>query len=224
MKIRSINELQDFIDDDLGWRKKELTALMSNIRSARSFAKVTAIRSGITLLYAHWEGTVKNIATYYLCFVACQKFPYKQLKRNFLALSAKEEVRLFDDTNKATLHNKILNSLFEKNEQKSDIPYENIIKTSGNLKSEIFKEIMTTIGLDYSQYESSFTLVDEVLLNMRNHIAHGEKLEVLSLDEKRFEEMYKKIIWLIDAFAIQVSNAASTKQYLADEYKNCSTA
>lgn len=223
MKIRSINDLQDLIDKDLAWRKKELTALMSNIKCARNFARNTAIRSGITLLYAHWEGAVKNIATYYLCFVAYQKLPYKLLKRNFLALSAKKEVHQFDSTNKATLHNKILNDLFEKNEQRSNIPYENVINTASNLNSEVFTEIMTTIGLNFSQYESSFALINEVLLNMRNHIAHGELLEEISLDEKRFEELYRKISQMIENFAIQVSNAASTKQYLVEDYGHCSS-
>ena len=214
MKIRNINDLQDLIDRDLSWRKKELTAVNSNIKQARKFAKNTGIRSGITLLYAHWEGSVKNIATYYLSYVAYQGLPYNQLRKNFLALSVKEDLKLFDSTNKATLHNDIVRSLFEKYEEKSKIPCDNIIKTSSNLNSEIFKEIMTTIGLDYSQYQSTFILIDEVLLNMRNHIAHGERLDSLSLDEDRFNEIYKKITHLISIFAIQVSNAASTKQYM----------
>ncbi len=214
MKIKNINELQDLIDKDLSWRKKELTALKSNIQRARDFAKNTALRSGIALLYAHWEGSIKNISTYYLNFVSYQKVPYNELKRNFLALSVKEEIKLFSQTNKSTLHNQIVNELFEKYREKSNIPYDNIIKSNGNLNSDIFKEIMTTIGLQYLEYESAFTLIDDVLLNMRNHIAHGERLESLSLDEERFNEVYKKITGLISIFSIQVSNAASTKQYL----------
>ena len=49
---------------------------------------------------------------------------------------------------------------------------------------------------------------------MRNKIAHGDKLESLSLDEDRFNEIYSKIFRLIEYFSTQISNAASLKQYL----------
>ena len=80
MKIRTENDLQDAIDSELAWRKRELSAVRSNIASARKFAKDTAIRAGIALLYAHWEGSIKNVAAYYLEYVATLKLPYRQLK------------------------------------------------------------------------------------------------------------------------------------------------
>ena len=75
-------------------------------------------------------------------------------------------------------------------------------------------EIMETIGLDYSKYESNFKLIDEVLLKMRNEIAHGEKVEYIDLDQDRFDEIYGKVVGMINLFSIQVSNAASQKEYL----------
>lgn len=36
MKIRTLNDLQDMIDAEMAWRKKELFALKSNIQSSRS--------------------------------------------------------------------------------------------------------------------------------------------------------------------------------------------
>ncbi|TCU65642.1 hypothetical protein EV204_11734 [Tissierella praeacuta] len=217
MKIRTINDLQDLIDKELGWRKKELISIKSNVVQSRKFAKNIAIRSGITLLYAHWEGAIKNIATYYLCFVSCRKIAYKDLKKNFLAISINRELREYKETNKATLHNKIINMLFDRMEETSNIPYEDIIKTNSNLNSNVFSEIMCTIGLDSSQYESSYTLIDEVLLNMRNKIAHGERLEEISLDEERFIEIYDIILNLINLFANQVSNAACLEEYKVTE-------
>lgn len=216
MKIRTIDDLQDKIDAESSWRRKELSALKSNIETSRRFAKETALRAGITLLYAHWEGFVKNIATYYLTYVASIDIEYKKLKKNFLALTIKNELKTFDSTNKSSLHNLIVNKIFEKSEEKTKIPYENIIKTNSNLNSEIFIEIMETIGLDYSKYENNFKLLDEVLLKMRNEIAHGEHIEQLSLDEERFEEIYNIIIDMMSLFKNQVSNAAATKEYLLE--------
>ncbi len=214
MKIRTENDLQDAIDSELAWCKRELSAVRSNIASARKFAKDTAIRAGIALLYAHWEGSIKNVAAYYLEYVATLKLPYRQLKPNFLAIALKYDLKSFEESNKATVHTNIVRSVIQNQEIKSNIPVEGIIKTNSNLNSEIFVEIMATLGLEHSEYESSFKLIDTVLLQKRNMIAHGEHLETLDLDEDRYYEIHDKILGLIQMFANQVSNAVSLKLYL----------
>lgn len=216
MKIRTLNDLQDMIDAEMAWRKKELFALKSNIQSSGSFAKETALRSGIALLYAHWEGGVKNIAYYYLVFVSYQKIPYSRLKNNFLAITIMQKLAQFEETNKTTLQTMIINSIFKTYSETSQIPTEKIISTNSNLNSVVFQEIMCTIGLKTDYYEQSYKMIDEVLLNMRNNIAHGERLENISLDEKRYNEIHKIILELIDHFAVQVMNAARLKVYLAE--------
>lgn len=214
MKIRTEEEFQDYLDKETSWRKKELTAVKANIASSRKFAKNTALRSGVALLYAHWEGMIKNVATYYLCFISYQNYNYSELKQNFLALAMKEDLKTFDTTNKASLHNKIVNDIRSNAGKKANIPYEGIVKTGSNLKSEVFIEIMETIGLDYADYEPDFMLLDEVLLKMRNEIAHGERLEFLSLDENRFNELYEVINNMMNKFVTQVQNAVCMKEFL----------
>lgn len=216
MKIRTIDELENSISSELAWRKRELTAIKANINQSRKFAKDTALRSGVALLYAHWEGAIKNIATYYLTYVAFLGLPYSSLKNNFMAISVKEKLRQFEETNKTTLQTAIVNEIFNSKNKKSQIPYIDVIKTNSNLKSEIFIEIMATLGLACDFYESYYKLIDEVLLNMRNKIAHGEKIESLSLDEERYNEIHEKILVLIEAFSVQVLNAAVRKEYLAN--------
>ena len=204
MKIRTIDELQDYVDKEMSWRRKELSAIKSNIFVAKEFAKNTALRSGIAILYAHWEGMIKNIATAYLSFVANQRLQYKELKNNFWSIAVKNDLLGFDETRKSSRHNKII---------KAHIPYEDVIKTKSNLNSDVFIEIMETIGLDYSQYEGNFKLLDEVLLKMRNEIAHGEKPEYIDLDQDRFNEVYDKIVDMMNMFSIQIMNAACLKEY-----------
>ena len=214
MKIRNIYELQDAIDSEMAWRKHELSAIRSNVSTARKYAKDTAIRAGIALLYAHWEGTIKNIATYYLGYVSALGLPYGQLKPNFLAVALKYNLQSFEESNKTTMHTTIVNEVIKSHSVKSNIPVEGIIKTNSNLNSEIFMEIMATIGLECKEYESSYKMIDTVLLQKRNMIAHGERLEELGLDESRYYEIHDKILGLIQLFSNQVLNAAIQKQYL----------
>ena len=88
MKIRTEDEFQDAVDSETAWRKKELSSISSNIATSKKAAKITALRAGIVLLYAHWEGLIKNLATYYLCYVSFQNCRYDELKCNFMALSS----------------------------------------------------------------------------------------------------------------------------------------
>ena len=214
MKIRTVEKLQDAIDADMGWRKRELTAIKANIKAARSFAKDTALRSGIALLYAHWEGAIKNIAYYYLTYVSSLKLPYNKLKMNFFAIALRTDIDHFVVSSKASRQTKIINDVFDKYSQVSHIPNEGVIRTNSNLNSQLFVEILHTLGLETYTYESYYNLIDEVLLTMRNKIAHGERLEDLSLDESRYNEIHDKIFYLIDHLSVQVSNAAIRKEYL----------
>ena len=193
MKIRTINDLQDSIDAEMAWRKHELTAIRENVVNSRKSSKDTAIRAGIALLYAHWEGAIKNIATYYLEYISALKLPYGVLKPNFLAISLRSNLKALDESNKTTIHTEIVSEILSSNDIKSDIPTEGIIKTGSNLNSNVFIQIMATIGLDCAEYEGSFLLIDSVLLDKRNKIAHGEHVEYMDLDESRYCEIHEKM-------------------------------
>ena len=105
MKIRTKDEFQDVVDGETAWRKKELSSISSNIAISKKVAKITSLRAGIALLYAHWEGLIKNLATYYLCYVSFQDCRYGELKPNFMALAINKDIKLFIDSSKASLHN-----------------------------------------------------------------------------------------------------------------------
>lgn len=214
MKIRTTNDLQDAIDREMAWRKHELSIIHTNVIISRKHAKETAIRAGVALLYAHWEGAVKNIATYYLEFVAMQGLCYKQLKPNFLAIAIKHDLKKFKESNKATLYTSIISNIISQQENRTRIPINGIIKTGSNLNSDVFTEIMATIGLPCSDYEPSYKLIDSVLLEKRNKIAHGERIESIGLDKTRYCDLHDKIFDLIQLFATQVSNAAIQKEYM----------
>ena len=70
MSVRTSEELIDRIDKDLIWRKKELTILKTALQSARQDRKPVLLRSLVTLLYAHWEGFIKNTSQSYLEYVS----------------------------------------------------------------------------------------------------------------------------------------------------------
>lgn len=72
--MRTKAELQQCIDDDLIWRRRELFNIRAAIEDAQGNAPKQAalLRAGVALLYAHWEGFVKRCGTHYLEFVSNQ--------------------------------------------------------------------------------------------------------------------------------------------------------
>jgi len=211
MSIRRLEELNDQLSSELAWRKKELSVIKSLIDTGSfSTSKKTALlRSGVTILYAHWEGFIKQAASIYLEFVSMQRLPYDKLSANFVALAMKSKLNQAKDTNKATIYNEVVEFFMTKLSERSSIQYKNVIQTS-NLSSSVLREIVCMLGLDYSFYEPKNILIDEKLLKMRNEIAHGN---YISIEQKEYDELYFKVIEMMDTFRNQIDNCAATKKY-----------
>lgn len=209
MKVRTREQLVDLLDSELSWRKKELTFIKSNIKTNSPNYK-TFLRSGILLLYAHWEGFIKNSCEYYLSYVKYQKLKFIELKENFIALGLKNKLTEFEQTNKATIHCQMVEFLLNELNQRASIPDENIIKTGSNLNSMILKEILTSIGIDFSEYELKSNLIDSVLLKNRNSIAHGQYVE---LDDIEFSNLHSDIIWIMDDVKTKLINSVLLEEY-----------
>lgn len=136
------------------------------------------------------------------------------MKPNFLAISLKYNLKTFEESSKSTIHTKIVSEIINSHDAESVIPVDGIIKTNSNLNSLFLLRSWLQLGWIDSAYEGSYKLIDSVLLDKRNKIAHGERIVSLDLDEARYYEIHEKIRDLIFQFANQVSNAACLKQYL----------
>jgi len=212
MSIRSLENLIDSLALDLAWRKKELSDLKALIetRSFSSSKHTALLRSGVTILYAHWEGFVKKAASNYLEFVSMQRLPYKDLSSNFIALAMKARLNEAMETNKATVFTEVAEFFLTKLDQRSSVPHKDVIKTGANLSSSMFKEIICVLGLDYSYYELKQVLIDEKLLARRNHIAHGE---YLLLDLQDYLELHSQVIDMMERLRDQIVKCAALKRY-----------
>jgi hypothetical protein len=209
MKIRTKENFIDLIDNEIAWRKKELSYLKGNVKENSPHYK-THLRSAIVLLYAHWEGFVKNSCELYLNYIKTQKLNYSELTENIIALSLKYNLKDFEQTNKMTIHCQMVDFLLNNLNRRATIPNNDIIKTGSNLNSNILKEILTTVGLDYNAYELKNNLLDSVLLKSRNSIAHGEYLD---LNEVDYNELHSEILAIMDDIKNKLSNAIIMEEF-----------
>lgn len=212
MKIKTKEQLLDRIDEEIYWRKKELKWIRTTSRIG-GVEQEYALRSGIPIAYAHFEGAIKNIAYFYLVFVSEKKIKYCDLNENFFAIGLRSNIGKIKQTKKISIHTVFVQEFSLMSTMESNIPTDNVINTESNLNAEVFKEICYTVGLDTFKYESKYNLLDETILNLRNKIAHGERLRDMSLDGERFVEICDTVIWLINSFADDIFNMACSESY-----------
>lgn len=211
MTIRTAEQLSDKLSNDLAWRKKELSEIKSLVET-KSFSDQrhkALVRSGVCILYAHWEGFVKLAANSYLEYVSLQKLTYKQLSSNFLALAMKEKLKEAKEKNKPSLYIPVCDFFLSELDQRCILPTDAII--TSNLSSKNLKEITAILGIDFSLYSTKSQLIDTKLLKTRNEIAHGN---YSVFDREEYIELHKEVIGMLDIFRNQIENAAIEKKFM----------
>lgn len=215
MKIKKVEKLQDLLDSDFAWRKKELIDFQMMIHST---GNKTICRMGLALLCAHFEGFIKKAANYYIVFVSSQNLKISELKINFAAIFSQGNLSSCSETNKISVFSDVLHTFLDCYENLNfNIRYSQdkpIIKTGGNPSSLVFKEILNSIGLDFSIYETKQKYIDTDLLSNRHGIVHGEKIFIT---ENEFDETLKNIIEIMEVFKNQILDAAINQRYLKIE-------
>ncbi|WP_279636583.1 MAE_28990/MAE_18760 family HEPN-like nuclease [Burkholderia reimsis] len=171
------------------------------------------IRAGVALLYAHWEGFVKATASHYLEFVASHRIPYRKLAPNFVALTLRSKFAEMRVSEKVSSANALADFFCTSLDAQSRIPYKNVIDTKSNLSSKVLLDILAALGLGANQFETRLNFIDANLVNPRNHIAHGEALE-LTVDE--YLSLRDDVIALIDTFRNEVENSSILRRFERD--------
>lgn len=209
-KIKTVGQLQDCLDEEFSWRLQEIAYLKTIVRKNEAISKKTAVRAAIPLLYGHWEGFVKNAATYYLDFIDGQMLTYEQLKTCFVVFGLKGKINELVSSKKSKVSIALLDFIRDEMQEKAKLKIDSAIRTEANLSSEVFSNIACSIGIDLSKYEARFNLIDESLLRRRNYIAHGEYLDI---DPEGFRSLADEIIYLLRIFKTDIENSVTLEDY-----------
>ena len=212
MRVRSLTELTQFLDDELAWRKKELTTLKVLLdKSRRQHETVLLLRAAICLLYAHWEGFVKAAATGYLSYVATRGLRYQDLTPNFVALGLWSDISQAGESNLPTLRTALMTRLISGLSERARINWEQSIDAGSNLNFKTLNEIMCAVGLDSKEYLLKKPIIDQRLLANRNAIVHGERRPEIGPDD--YAGLNDDIVQLVERFRTDIENAAATNSF-----------
>jgi hypothetical protein len=211
MKIRSAGQLLDHLDDDMAWRLKEIHELRSAVHGAKGKNVDAHIRAGISMLYAHWEGFIKGAANAYVGYLSTRADRMRDLKPCFVALGVRAKLSSTQESGKAAIAVSTVSFLIDELDKPIKLPASDAISAQSNLSSTVFTNIVGWIGIDPTQYETRFTLIDKSLLEARNGIAHGE---YLTIDAGRFDGLVTDILEILRWFKTDIENATVQKSFL----------
>lgn len=211
MKIRELEELQTLLDKSMAERKKELLDIKLLINSTKN---PILCKVGIALLSAHFEGFIKQAANYYVIHVGSQNKKLCELQTNFSAIHTH---KIFSacacaESKKYTVCKDAIDKFLDHYRTYSFKIRDSVIDTNSNPSSKVFKNIVESIGLDFTKYETKKQFIDSDLLKNRNAIVHGEFVDI-SIDD--FDTTFVVILEIMQLFYDQVLEAAINKVYLA---------
>ena len=214
------------LENDLGWRKKEISDLYLLAAEKPSEA---IYKSLLLMIYAHWEGFIKKSSKLYLNSVAEQNNTLSELCINFKAIKLKSKIdACVQSTNAFSIEHQIkFFSEYDDTTTKFDISIspdkrqgDYFINTESNLNNDVLRRIYKTIGLHYSSpLKTRGVFIDTKLVDRRNAIAHGDKLfansqpEALTLDY--IKELKSVVFAILEAFQRDLLEHYHNKFYLA---------
>ena len=211
-KIRSVEALDQAIDDEVTWRKQELTTALKLIQQSSGTIRRANIRSGVLILYAHWEGWIKSVARLYIRHVNTKSLPYNCLSDAFLGNALKTKMTEIETASKSLKHNEFA-AFLRTDFSKSSALSEDLIRTDSNLSSAVFFDILTRLGLERrGEFILRANLIDAELVDRRNAIAQGEYLDI-KIEE--YTTLRNAVLDLLELFTDDVRNSASMGNYLA---------
>jgi hypothetical protein len=214
MRIGSPAQLAARLDRCLAWRKKELTQLKLMADSAPSANAGILRRSGLTLMYAHWEGFVKDSSLYYLKYLADDPAEVGKLKSCFVAVALNRDFLQSGQAKRVSVRAglvELLRSLHQPPPIKRRLPIRGVISTKSNLKGVVLREITATLGIEYSDFELKEKPVIDRLVHFRNTIAHGGGMPV---SQAEYANLHTEIIVLMDRYKDLLEDAAHNDKHL----------
>lgn len=212
MELRTLDGFEAHLTEDLKWREHELTTWEQLVAQARKHEKYGLLRGGGALLYAHWEGYVKEACRAYIEYVSRKGLKVNQLSSPFVAISLRTIFGVGEASKNARDHIMVVEMARNAATATDSVylPYDRaMVRTNANLSFDRYLDIMASVGCNGALHEIHRIQITR-LLRARNDIAHGQHEEI-ELDDWR--QMYRSVKVILRDLRTQLQNAASTEAY-----------
>lgn len=210
--MQALEDLLTHLDQEYSWRIKELSSMKNSVYPEETENSKIFIRASLVFLYAHWEGFIRKATGYYLDYINEQGHNYGEINYNLTALALKKKgLQLEQDSDNIDRYYEAVTFILNRSSYPVELPSSSVIKDSLSLNSDQFNNLLKTLGLNEKYYDLKEKKLDEILIKVRNDIAHGKRDHVSLKD---FETIYNIVIDFLDHFKNQIFESASLAKYL----------
>jgi hypothetical protein len=205
--------LSDIFDEDLIWRRRELSDLKAAVKRADVAAKTVILRALIAMSYAHLEGFVRVCANRYFEYLAIRKKSYTDLERQIYINSFLIRLdALYQSRAGIDARCKLVNDILDGTSDTFRYVNPKLVDTRSNLNTDTLKEICLICSIEPSYFERERIFIDQIVLKRRNAIAHGQQEFI---EESEIDDLVAGILNLMEHFRTLLENKVYLKKYIA---------
>lgn len=200
----------DIISQDLDWREREIASMRILLSGAglTNSQRSALLRAGWAMLYAHYEGFIKNTLTVFYDEAAKAAGKCEHLPSSTRAFALRDTLRCLKNLPCDDMLNKIEN--FQVDHLASNPQFPDV-DTKSNLWPNVLIDLLKTADLNTSIAEKNEAKL-RTLVSRRNSIAHGEKSFINEVSYfLGFEEAVYEVLYDV---ALQVDNRLSQPPYV----------
>jgi hypothetical protein len=165
-----------------------------------------------TMLYAHWEGYCKHLFDCYIRLILRQKPLAKDLN-NSLAMQHIRHALLRANSGDLDGQERLLALLRGKSTERVRLVRASMSDTKSNLRYGTFCDLLNAFGVDEADFATKEKLIDSLLCDRRNVIAHGR---ASFPDPEDVLELRENVDWLMDHLRDVFVGQVRTKAYRRD--------
>lgn len=186
MPLLTDDGFETALGEDLGWRRIELAHLKNALdHSARLSADSPATRgmsrAMVAMCYAHWEGYSKNGLERYARLVTRRR---PKLSETCEGLALEHVHRLFRRlaSGDRGARDAITKAIRGDSDERLNIDKSLLANTKSNLRFDTLSELFGRGGIPLDAFELKANLIDVLLCDRRNGVAHGRAVFVPASD------------------------------------------
>ena len=213
MKIKTLEKLEDSLNEDLVWRKREITSLKFLLNRTRKSDEAVLFRAAIALMYSHWEGHIKFCSHAYLNYLNHLGLSCEVLSDSFVQMNLGAKFEANDSVRNYKIQKKLHDYFCKPSSYTFKVNEEKAISTKSNLNYEILESIINKLGLSAEDFKLKENFINATLLDYRNAIVHGEKRS-LEDTKSAYMSIEENLLEMIQNFHEMIKTSASNKEYL----------
>lgn len=210
------DDFEAALGEDFGWRRIELAHLKDALdRSARLSADGPATRglsrAMVAMCYAHWEGYSKNALERYARLVTRRKPKLSESSEGLVLEHLHRLMRRLTSGDR-NAREVITKAIRGDSDERLNIDKSLLADTKSNLRYGTLSELFDRGGIPLDAFKLKANLIDVLLCDRRNGVAHGRALFVLASDSL---DLCDETIELMEMMHDVLVGQVRTKGYLA---------